>query len=145
MSNRQLIMPLRLSLGFVWIWTGIICLAVVPIEESVELVSRVGFGGVSARWTVWLTSGFELILGAVVIAGFWPRVVAVGQITLIGGFTVIVTVFLPEYWLHPFGPISKNVVLMAAAYTIWRLSADPLENHSPRDADRAQTQRSLPL
>ena len=111
-----------MSLGFVWIWTGITCLALAPIEQSVELASRIGLEGTAARWTVWLTSVLELILGAVVIAGCWPRIVAVVQIVLIAGFTAIITVCLPEYWLHPFGPISKNVVLLAAACAVWRLS-----------------------
>ena len=117
MSNRRVAL-LRLSLGFVWIYTGVLCLAVVPIEESAALVSRVGLDDALARWTVWITSGFEILLGLGVIVGVWPRVLAIVQIVLISGFTILISLFLPEFWLHPFGPVSKNVVLLAAAYAL---------------------------
>lgn len=35
------------------------------------------------------------------------------QMALILGYTAIITVQLPEQWLHPFGPISKNVPMLA--------------------------------
>ncbi len=37
----------------------------------------------------------------------------------IAGYTVLVTVFLPEYWLHPYGPIGKNLPIMAAIALPW--------------------------
>ena len=30
------------------------------------------------------------------------------------GYSVIIAIFLPEFWLHPFGPLLKNVPLLAA-------------------------------
>jgi hypothetical protein len=32
---------------------------------------------------------------------------------LIGSYTVIITIYLPEYWLHPFGPVLKNIPILA--------------------------------
>ena len=114
------VLLLRLSLAFVWIYTGIICLAFVPTERSLDLLSAVGMHGDFARWTVCVTSGFEVLLGIAVGGGLWPRVLAAVQIVLIIGFTTIISVFLPEFWLDPFGPVSKNVVLIAAAYVVGR-------------------------
>jgi hypothetical protein len=36
---------------------------------------------------------------------------------------VLITVFLPEYWLHPYGPISKNAPVAAAIALLWALEA----------------------
>jgi len=36
------------------------------------------------------------------------------QLAVILGYTAIVTVFLPEQWLHPFGPVLKNLPMLAA-------------------------------
>jgi hypothetical protein len=33
---------------------------------------------------------------------------------LILGYTVLITIFLPEFWLHPYGPVLKNLPLFAA-------------------------------
>jgi uncharacterized membrane protein YphA (DoxX/SURF4 family) len=114
-SNRCLSL-LRWSLGFVWIYTGVLCLAVLPIEETEQLTERIGLNKTAGRWIVWLTSAFEIALGLAVAAGVWQRTLAHIQLVLITGFTVLISIFLPEFWLHPFGPISKNVVLLAAAF-----------------------------
>ena len=35
------------------------------------------------------------------------------QMLLILAYSVIIALALPEYWLHPFGPLLKNVPLFA--------------------------------
>ena len=32
---------------------------------------------------------------------------------MIAGYTLLITVFLPEFWLHPYGPLLKNVPMLA--------------------------------
>lgn len=44
------------------------------------------------------------------------------QLALAGGYTVIMSVCLPEFWLHPFGPLSKNLPLLALMLLMWRAS-----------------------
>jgi hypothetical protein len=34
---------------------------------------------------------------------------------------VIITIRLPEYWLHPYGPILKNLPMLAAIYLLYTL------------------------
>jgi len=41
------------------------------------------------------------------------------QLALIAGYTVIITLRLPEFWLHPYGPILKNLPLMAAIWIMY--------------------------
>jgi hypothetical protein len=36
------------------------------------------------------------------------------QIALMLGYMVLITWALPEFWLHPFGPILKNLPMLAA-------------------------------
>ena len=121
MTPNQSVVLLRLALALVWLWTGIVCLFVAPIGESLKLLDPVGIHGAAGRWTVWLTSGFEIVLGVALATGRFPRLMAAVQVAMICGFTLIITIFLPGWWLHPFGPISKNVVLIAAALAVERL------------------------
>jgi hypothetical protein len=46
----------------------------------------------------------------------WPA-----QAALAGGYTAIMTACLPEFWLHPFGPLSKNLPILALLVLMWRL------------------------
>jgi hypothetical protein len=36
------------------------------------------------------------------------------QIALILGYMVIISIKLPEYWLHPYGPLTKNLPMLVA-------------------------------
>jgi hypothetical protein len=41
------------------------------------------------------------------------------QIATIVGYTAIITVALPHYWLHPFGPLLKNLPMLAMLGALW--------------------------
>jgi len=44
------------------------------------------------------------------------------QLALVGGYTAVMSVCLPLFWLHPFGPLSKNLPLLALILVMWRVS-----------------------
>jgi peptidoglycan/LPS O-acetylase OafA/YrhL len=69
----------------------------------------------------------DLVLGALSLAApaRWRRWVWLAQIALVGGYTVLITFFLPEYWLHPYGPILKNLPILAAIGLLWALEPPP--------------------
>jgi hypothetical protein len=43
------------------------------------------------------------------------------QFVLVLGYTAIITLCLPEQWLHPYGPVVKNVVILAALAVLHEL------------------------
>ena len=44
------------------------------------------------------------------------------QLALVGGYTVMLSVFLPDFWRHPFGPLTKNLPVLALMLLMWRAS-----------------------
>jgi hypothetical protein len=36
-------------------------------------------------------------------------------------YSVVIAIMLPEYWLHPFGPLLKNLPMLAAIVTLHEL------------------------
>jgi uncharacterized protein YbjT (DUF2867 family) len=44
------------------------------------------------------------------------------QLGLVASYTVVMSFCLPEFWLHPFGPLSKNLPLIAVLCVMWQLS-----------------------
>ncbi|HYD75052.1 SDR family oxidoreductase [Ramlibacter sp.] len=114
---------LRLALALLWLWTAAVSLGLYPVELSYELLARVGLHGGVAALALYGAAGLDLLLGVLTLAcpprwrwWLWPA-----QLALVGGYTLLVTVFLPEYWLHPYGPISKNLPIMAAIALLWGL------------------------
>jgi hypothetical protein len=49
------------------------------------------------------------------------RVLWLVQMMLIVGYTIIISIGLPEFWLHPYGPILKNLPMLAAIYLLYAL------------------------
>ena len=60
----------------------------------------------------------------------WRRTVWLAQAVLIAAYTLLITVFLPEYWLHPYGPISKNIPILALLGLLWALEP-PVRREGP--------------
>lgn len=112
---------LRWSVATVWIVTGIVSLGVYPVDESYALLARVGIVGAMAPWALYGAALLDLALGAATLfLKRGRRPLWLMQIGLILGYTALITVWLPEYWLHPYGPVLKNLPMLAA---IWMLYA----------------------
>lgn len=118
---------LRLAVAFLWIWTGIVSLGLYPVQDSYALLARVGLHGVLATLALYGAAVFDFVLGLLTLAApaRWRRGVWLAQLALMGGYTVLITLFLPEQWLHPYGPISKNLPLAAAIALLWALERPP--------------------
>ena len=114
---------LRAALAFLWIWTALVSLVLYPVADSRALLARVGLHGAPATIALYGAALLDLVLGVLTLAapGRWRRAVWLLQIALIAGYTLLLTFFLPEYWLHPYGPVSKNLPLLALIVLLWAL------------------------
>ncbi|HEY0818241.1 MAG TPA: NAD(P)H-binding protein [Rhizobacter sp.] len=105
---------LRLSLAAVWIVTGVLSFGVYPVADSHALLARVGLTGLMASIALYGAATLDLALGVATLAGRGRPWVWWSQIVLMLGYMVLITWALPEFWLHPFGPILKNLPMLAA-------------------------------
>jgi uncharacterized protein YbjT (DUF2867 family) len=101
------------SIAAMWIVTGIVSLAVYPHADSYALLARTGIPAAWAPLALGAAAAANLALGvASVIAR--SRALWWTQIALILVYTAIISWHLPEFWAHPFGPLLKNVPIIAA-------------------------------
>ncbi|MGE3808920.1 MAG: SDR family oxidoreductase [Gemmataceae bacterium] len=106
-------LPLRLSVAFIWLATGIVSVFF-SVKDGYALLSQVGITGPLASLSLFGTAYFEIALGVATTLGWHVRLMGLIQLILMLGFTLILTFGIPELWLHPFGPLTKNIPLMGA-------------------------------
>src|SRR3954469_8957043 len=99
---------LRITIALVWIGAGIVSLGLYPVEQSLALLARTGLTGGLAYVALYGAALLDLVLGIATLLARARRLWLV-QFVLVLAYTVIITVALPEQWLHPFGPITKNL------------------------------------
>jgi uncharacterized protein YbjT (DUF2867 family) len=112
---------LRYAIAFVWIFTGIVSLGIYPVEQSYALLARVGITGSMAAVSLYGAALLDLVFGIAIFTCGHRRLLWAAQAAVILGYTAIITVKLPEYWLHPYGPILKNLPMLAAIWVLYEL------------------------
>ena len=115
---------LRLSIAFVWIYTGIISVFVYPLESSYQLLEQVGITGMFAPVALYGAAIIDLLLGVALLIGYKINIVGTIQISIIMTYTILITIFLSEQWAHPFGPVSKNIPLIVSIMIMMILEKD---------------------
>lgn len=105
---------LRASIAIVWIWTGIVSLGLYPPSESYALLARMGVTGVVATTMLYGAALLDIALGVGVFVLRDRRWLWAAQIAVMLAYTVLISIWLPEWWLHPYGPMIKNVPLLVA-------------------------------
>jgi uncharacterized protein YbjT (DUF2867 family) len=105
---------LRFSIALVWIVTGIVSLGLYPVGESYALLARVGLVDGAASIALYGAALLDLAFGVGIVVMRQRKWLWRAQMLLIVIYTVIITIYLPEFWLHPYGPVLKNLPLLAA-------------------------------
>lgn len=102
----------RVVLALVWIVTGLMSLGLYPVEDSLALLRQVGLQGPAAKGVLYGAALIDCAFGLATLLAP-SRMLWRLQFVLILGYTCIITLFLPHFWLHPFGPVLKNLPILA--------------------------------
>lgn len=118
---RWLLPVLRVSVALVWLVTGLISLGLYPVEASLDLLRRAGVPAALGPLFLYGAAGLDLALGALTL---WPRRsrwLWAAQAGLMALYTVVITIKLPEFWLHPYGPMLKNIPMLALLWLLYEM------------------------
>lgn len=113
----------RLAIAAVWIWTGIVSLGLFPVEDSLALLADFGLQGAPALWALHAGAVLDIALGVLTLAApaHWMGRVWLAQLAVIAGYTAVITLRMPHWWLHPYGPLTKNLPMMALVALLWAM------------------------
>ncbi|MDF3839829.1 SDR family oxidoreductase [Cupriavidus basilensis] len=100
----------RMVIAAVWLATAYVCFA--DLDAGTGLLRDAGLPLAWRAPLVWLGGGLDLALGVLVL---WrpTRAVWAAQAALVLGYTALITWLLPVWWRHPFGPVLKNLPMLA--------------------------------
>jgi uncharacterized protein YbjT (DUF2867 family) len=112
---------LRWSIAVVGIFTALVSFGLYPTQASYELLARVGTPPALQPLFLYGAALLDLVfgIGTLVMRNrvwLWRA-----QIAVIVGYTLIITARMPEFWLHPYGPLLKNLPMLAAILLVSRL------------------------
>lgn len=109
----------RLVLASIWLTTSALSLGLYPVEQSLTLLNRTGLQGQSAISALVLGAATDAFMGLATL--FRPsRALWLAQGMLVVAYTSIITYALPEFWLHPFGPILKNLAVLTLIWLLFK-------------------------
>ncbi|MGC1173714.1 DoxX-like family protein [Polaromonas sp.] len=103
---------LRQSIVFVWLATAIV--SVWELQgQSAQLLLAAGVQDASlARWLILAGAGVDAALGLAML--LWPaRLTYLAALTVMALMTLVATGLDPSLWLHPLGPLTKNLPIAA--------------------------------
>lgn len=105
------LMLMRYTLAAIWLVTGVLSLGIFPQRVSLELLAQVGFRADVALVALYGSASLDILLGILTLARpsamLWRS-----QGMMVIAYSVIIAIYLPEYWLHPFGPLLKNLPIL---------------------------------
>lgn len=115
---------LCISIALVWIVTAIVSAFVYPVADSYELLARTGIPAGLRPLMLYGASAFDMLLGLGILFMKRRRWLWLAQLGLIGFYTVVIAWKLPEFLVHPYGPLTKNLPMLAAIWLLYQLEED---------------------
>jgi uncharacterized membrane protein YphA (DoxX/SURF4 family)/demethoxyubiquinone hydroxylase (CLK1/Coq7/Cat5 family) len=117
---------LRVGLGVMWLYEGLVPKWFWPSPAEVEIVARTGLIPLHGPLFLRLLGLVEATVGLSVLAGLWTRGMAVLQVGLLGAFTGIVGWTSVVYLADPLGTLSRNLALVGSALALYHTGGGPV-------------------
>jgi len=107
-SDEALTKTAKYSLSFLWIFTGLTSIFFKP-EIGYEILANAGITGAFANLAVVGGGALDIALGVWLLISFKTKCCCFMQLLLIATYTILLTIIDASFWLHPFGPLTKNI------------------------------------
>ncbi|HBD35869.1 MAG TPA: NAD-dependent dehydratase, partial [Cupriavidus sp.] len=109
---------LRIVMALVWLATALVTLFAYPLADSLALLGAVGLHGTPAIVTLYAAVFVDAAM-AVGCLRYPSRRLWALQAALVAGYSLIIAVALPEFLWHPFGPVLKNLSILAILFILY--------------------------
>ncbi|KRE85755.1 epimerase [Rhodanobacter sp. Soil772] len=103
---------LRVSMALLWIGSGVIGW-LTPVADVVAAAPGSSLSAGSLLGLAHITASADLLLGALCLLRWRPRLVLGLMLAMLLGYTFAIGIAWPVHWLDPFGGLLKNLPLIA--------------------------------
>lgn len=112
------------AMAVLWISSGAVSLWAYPRSAALALLAQTGMPAALQPALLHLAAAADMLIGIGCLllarrAWFWLL-----QMALVAGYTAIITLWLPWFWAHPFGPVTKNIPLLALLLLMYMRARD---------------------
>lgn len=111
LNQPQLFKLAIYSLAFLWIHTGLTSILFAP-DIGYHILANANIQGRLADFAIYSGGALDIILGLWVISEKRLRLCCLAQIAVITIYTLLLTFIDASFWMHPFGPITKNLPII---------------------------------
>jgi hypothetical protein len=105
---------LRAGVAAMWIIAAVVSAGLYPQQRSLDLLTSIGIPAALAPVALWSAIAIDLAFGVLSLLPQRRRWFWTAQLLVVLGYTAIITWRLPQLWLEPFGPVAKNLPILAA-------------------------------
>lgn len=111
---------LYFSISLLWLYSGIQPIATAP-KASMAMLAQLGIAQTYQYPVLVFASVLDVIFGVLIFSRirhqpwFWLL-----QFVTVASYSLIVGIFLPENWLHPFAPLVKNLPIMGLLFFVYQ-------------------------
>lgn len=119
-ARLAIVLPLlKVSLAFIFMFTAVVSILIYPRTESYALLNEVGISADYYNIFLYGASIIDFLLGVLILIPKTAKMSALLMMALICIFTLIITINIPMMWFEPFGPVFKNIVILAAIAVVF--------------------------
>ena len=120
-ASLQWLKPvLRLAVAMMWFIAAVVSMGLYPRADSLALLQSIG---IPSAWTapaLYSAIAIDFVFGVLTLLPA-RRALWTAQLAVVLGYTLIITWRLPHLWLEPFGPVAKNLPILALIWTLREL------------------------
>ena len=93
-------------------------------QTGYELLINFGFNEPITRALIYSGAILDIGLGLWILSNKKMKQCYVIQIMVIVSYTILLTIIESSYWLHPFGPVSKNLPIIMLILILHSITDD---------------------
>ena len=106
------------SLAFLWIFTGLTSIFFSP-EIGYQILAGANINGTLADISVMGGGALDIALGLWLLTANRIKLCCLIQVAVIVSYTLLLTIIDASFWIHPFGPITKNFPILVLIIFIY--------------------------
>lgn len=122
MKAHKLDLYASYSLAFVWVFTGLTSVFFAP-EVGFDILASADITGLVAQAAVYGGGALDVALGLWILTRRYVRLCCLVQVSVILVYSALLTLIDASFWLHPFGPVTKNFPIILLIMCVYHTAA----------------------